>query len=256
MLTLGQLGKFEPIPRLNFIFHENGFRRRAVMVNIAGCDLDSFAEQAKGLVISEIKLRPGERIEFGGSYRFLQASLLELRWIVPVTLLLFYFLIALSLRSFSRALIVYTGIPFALVGGILALAVARMPLTLPALIGLMAVAGIAVLNKLVFVHQYIKLRNRDLGTKEAVVKTTENRLRPVLSTALVAMVGFFPMLLSTELGSEVQRPIAVVVIGGLFTSTLLTLVILPLLLLLFDKERIEQMQDTGSRISPREAARA
>jgi heavy metal efflux system protein len=256
MLTLGQLGKFEPIPRLNFLFHENGFRRRAVMVNIAGRDLDSFAEQAKDLVSSEIKLRPGERIEFGGSYRFLQASLLELRWIIPVTLLLFYFLIALSLRSFSRAFIVYTGIPFALVGGIFALAVAKMPLTLSALIGLMAVAGIAVLNKLVFVHHYLKLRKRDLGTKEAVVKTTENRLRPVLSTALVAIVGFLPMLLSTELGAEVQRPIAVVVIGGLFTSTLLTLVILPLLLLLFDKERIEEMQDTRSRISPRAAARA
>jgi heavy metal efflux system protein len=237
MLTLGQLGKFESVPRLNFVFHENGFRRRAVMVNIRGRDLDGFTQTARGAIQSSIKLLPDERIEFGGSYRFLQASLHELNWIIPVTLIVFYLLITVSLRSWSRAFIVYSGVPFAIVGGIFSLALAKMPLTLSALIGLMAVAGIAVLNKLVFVHHYARLRQKNLGTKEAVIKTTENRLRPVLSTAMVAMVGFFPMLFSNELGAEVQRPIALVVIGGLFTSTLLTLVILPLLLLLFEKDK-------------------
>jgi len=249
MLTLGQLGKFGQVPHLNFIFHENAFRRRAVRVNIGGRDLDGFAQAANEAIRSEIKLQPGERIEFGGSYRFLQASLKELQWIVPATLILFYLLIALSLRSWSRALIVYSGIPFALVGGIFALALAKMSLTLSALIGLMAVAGIAVLNKLVFVHHYAKLRRTDLGPKEAVIQTTQNRLRPVLSTALVAMAGFIPMLLSTELGAEVQRPIALVVIGGLFTSTLLTLVILPLLLLLSDRAETEQ---SSLALQPRE----
>ena len=249
ILTLGQLGKFEQVPRLNFIFHENAFRRRAVMVNIEGRDLDGFAQATKAAIRSEIKLLPGERIEFGGSYRFLQNSLRELQWIIPGTLVLFYLLIAWSLRSWSRAFIVYSGIPFALVGGIFALALTQMSLSLSALIGLMAVAGIAVLNKLVFVHHYAKLRRADLGPKEAVIQTTQNRLRPVLSTALVAMAGFVPMLLSTDLGAEVQRPIALVVIGGLFTSTVLTLVILPLLLLLFDRAGIEQ---TSASLQPRE----
>jgi heavy metal efflux system protein len=254
MLTLGQLGKFTEVPRLNFIFHENGFRRRAVMVNIRDRDLDSFAQGAKEAIQSEVKLRPDERIELGGSYRFLQASLKELQWIVPVTLIVFYLLIAWSLRSWGRALIVYVGVPFALVGGILALVFAQMSLTLSALIGLLAVAGIAILNKLVFVHHYMKLRRGELTTKDAVILTTRNRLRPVLSTALVAMVGFVPMLLSTELGAEVQRPIALVVIGGLFSSTLLTLVILPLLLLLFEKDEVklstEQRASATNEASP------
>jgi len=230
VLTLGQLGKFEEHSRLNLIFHENGFRRRAVMVNVEGRDLDSFGRIAKNAIRSEVKLAPGERIEFGGNYRFLEASLNELRWIVPATLIAIYLLVAFSLRSWSRALIVYSGVPFALIGGIFALGVAKMSLSLSALIGLMALTGIAVFNKLVFVHHYAKLREKNLGVKAAVIQTTKNRFRPVLCTALVAMAGFIPMLLSTELGAEVQRPIAVVVIGGLFTSTSLTLVILPLLL--------------------------
>jgi cobalt-zinc-cadmium resistance protein CzcA len=151
-------------------------------------------------------------------------------------------------------LIVYVGVPFALVGGIFALAFAQMSLTLSALIGLLAVAGIAILNKLVFVHHYMKLRGGELTTKDAVILTTRNRLRPVLSTALVAMVGFVPMLLSTELGAEVQRPIALVVIGGLLSSTLLTLVILPLLLLLFEKDEVklsaQQHASATNEVSP------
>jgi cobalt-zinc-cadmium resistance protein CzcA len=237
LLTLGQLGKFQPVSHQNFIFHKNGFRRRAVMVNITGRDLDSFVRETRTVLVSALKLEPGEHIEFGGSYRFLQASLVELRWIVPSILVLFYGVIALTLRSWRRALAVYVGVPFALAGGIFALALAGMPLTLSALIGLVAVAGIALLNKLVFVHHYVRLRRQGLGPREAVVQTTKNRLRPVLSTALVAIAGFLPMLFSAELGAEVQRPIAIVIIGGLFTSTLLTLFLLPMLLLLFDGDR-------------------
>ena len=234
LLTLGQLGKFQPVNHQNFIFHQNGFRRRAVMVNISGRDLDGFVQETRTVLTSALKLEPGEHIEFGGSYRFLQASLVELRWIIPAILVIFYGLIALTLRSWRRALAVYVGVPFALAGGIFALALAGLSLTLSALIGLVAVAGIALLNKLVFVHHYVRLRDQDLAPQEAVVETTKNRLRPVLSTALVAIAGFLPMLFSSELGAEVQRPIAVVIIGGLFTSTLLTLFLLPMLLLLFE----------------------
>jgi cobalt-zinc-cadmium resistance protein CzcA len=230
MLTLGQIGFTKKTDRLNSIFHENGLRRRAVMVNFSGRDLNGFVSDVKGAIASSVKLPEGAHIEYGGRYRNLGSALARLAWIIPVTLCLIFVMVVCALRSLSRALIVYTGVPFALVGGIAGLWIQGMPLTISALIGLIAVAGIAILNKLVFIDHYARLRRSGVEPWEAIVETTRNRIRPVLATALVASLGFLPMAFSTHVGAEVQRPIAVVVIGGLVTSTLLTLIVLPLLL--------------------------
>jgi heavy metal efflux system protein len=244
MLTLGQLGRFERIEVPNFVYHENGFRRRVVTVNLNGRDLGGFAETVRSLLAREIRLVPGERIEYGGNYRLLSESIERLKWLVPSTLASFFVLLALFLRSASRALMVYSALPFALVGGIVSLALNGMGLTLSAGIGLLAVGGIALLNKVVFMHHYAQLRAEQVPVVTAIHETTRRRLRPILTTAAVAMAGFVPMLLSTELGAEVQRPIATVVIGGLFTSTVVTLVVLPLLLFLC--ERTEPDPEIGT----------
>ena len=190
----------------------------------------------KGAIASSVKLPEGAQIEYGGLYRNLGSALARLAWIIPVTLCLIFVIVVCALRSLSRALIVYTGVPFALVGGIAGLWTQGMPLTISALIGLIAVAGIAILNKLVFIDHYARLRRSGVEPWEAIVETTRNRIRPVLATALVASLGFLPMAFSTHVGAEVQRPIAVVVIGGLVTSTLLTLIVLPLLLTPFGRK--------------------
>jgi cobalt-zinc-cadmium resistance protein CzcA len=243
MLTLGQLGSSKTTDRLNSIFHENGLRRRAVMVNFEGRDLNGFVADVKAAVTGAVQLPDGAHIEYGGRYRNLQSALQQLYWIIPVALILIFVIVALTLRSIPRALIVYTGVPFALVGGIVALWSRGMPLTISALVGLIAVAGIAILNKLVFIDHYARLRENGIDPWRAVVETTRNRLRPVLSTALVASLGFLPMAFSTHLGTEIQRPIAVVVIGGLLTSTLLTLVVLPLLLVPFGRTRKQRPEE-------------
>ena len=250
MLTLGQLGRFERIEVPNFVYHENGFRRRVVTVNLNGRDLGGFAETVRSLLAHEIRLEPGERIEYGGNYRLLSESIERLKWLVPLTLASFFVLLAVFLRSATRALIVYSALPFALVGGIVSLALNGMSLTLSAGVGLLAVAGIALLNKVVFIHHYAQLRAEQVPVLTAIQETTRRRLRPIVTTAAVAVAGFVPMLLSTELGAEVQRPIATVVIGGLFTSTVVTLVVLPLLLYLC--ERTEADPEIGTAAAKEE----
>jgi cobalt-zinc-cadmium resistance protein CzcA len=250
MLTLGQLGRFQQVVVPNFVYHESGFRRRIVTVNLNWRDLGGFAESVRSLLAREIKLQPGERIEYGGNYRLLSESIERLKWLVPLTVGSFLLLLALFLRSLTRALIAYSALPFALVGGIASLALSGMSLTLSAGIGLLAVGGIALLNKVVFMHHYGQLRAQQVPVLTAIQETTRRRLRPILTTAAVAMTGFVPMLLSNELGAEVQRPIATVVIGGLFTSTVVTLVILPLLLFLWDKA--EGDRDHTAKATPRE----
>ena len=242
MLTLGQLGRFTEVQRLNTVFHENGERRRAVMINVSGRDLKSFVEEAKTRITPSLASPKNVRLQFGGNYVRLVSGLNELFWIASVLAIVTFLLVAAVLRSWPRALVVYTAVPFALVGGVWALGARGLPFTLSALIGLVAVGGIAILNKLVFVHHFGKLRDAGMSCTDAVIETTRNRLRPVLSTALVASIGFLPMAFSTEMGAEVQRPIAVVIIGGLLTSTLVTLILLPLLLLPFWQSHLKDSQ--------------
>jgi heavy metal efflux system protein len=178
-------------------------------------------------------LPEGYYITWGGQFENLQRATLMLAIVVPIALLLIFILLFMTFGSISQALLIYTGIPFAVVGGIFALAVRGMPFSISAGVGFIALSGVAVLNGVVMVS-YINSLKDSMGTQAAVFEGALTRLRPVLMTALVASLGFFPMAFSNSAGAEVQRPLATVVIGGLITSSVLTLLLLPNLFIWFE----------------------
>lgn len=214
------------------IGHEDAQRRSLVLSNVRGRDLGSFVQEVKDRVAAQITLPPGMFLEWGGQYENQQRAMSRLSLMVPAALLLIFGLLYLSFRSVSQAFLVLSNVPFALVGGIAALWLRDLNLNLSASIGFIALFGIAMLNGVVLVEHLNQLRHdptvRDDLTARVTLGATD-RLRPVLMTALVASLGFVPMALSTSPGSEVQRPLASVVIGGLVTSTFLTLFVLPVL---------------------------
>jgi cobalt-zinc-cadmium resistance protein CzcA len=211
------------------IAHEDAQRRTLVMANVRGRDLGSFVKEVRGRVDALVDVPSGVFLEWGGQYENQQRALGRLVLVVPAALLLIYFLLFLSFGSVSQAGLVLLNVPFALVGGVAALWLRGLNLNLSASIGFIALFGIAVLNGVVLVEHLNHLRARGRALERAVREGALDRLRPVLMTALVASLGFVPMALSTSAGSEVQRPLASVVIGGLVTSTFLTLFVLPLL---------------------------
>ena len=236
MLTLGQLGQFKPEALASRILHKDLQRRRAVMVNVRGRDLGGYAKDVvTRLRDGATRLPAGVRVEVGGHYRLLAAALGRLAWVIPALLVVGFMLVAAGLKSWRFAALVYSAVPFAVVGGVAALAVRGLPLSVSALLGLTAVGGIALLNKLVFMHAYQRYRAEGRPVWPAIIGATQDRLRPVLATALVATMGFLPMALSSGIGAEVQRPIAWVIMGGLLTSTAVTLFLLPLLLLVTER---------------------
>jgi cobalt-zinc-cadmium resistance protein CzcA len=180
-----------------------------------------------------VKLPDGYYITWGGQFENLQRATTMLAIVVPIALLLIFILLFMTFGSVSQALLIYSGIPFAMVGGIFALAIRGMPFSISAGIGFIALSGVAVLNGVVMVSYINSLKVR-MDTEAAVIKGAITRLRPVLMTALVASLGFFPMAFSSSAGAEVQRPLATVVIGGLVTSSVLTLLLLPNLYLMFE----------------------
>jgi cobalt-zinc-cadmium resistance protein CzcA len=199
------------------------------MANVRGRDLGSFVKEVRGRVDALVDVPSGVFLEWGGQYENQQRALGRLVLVVPAALLLIYFLLFLSFGSVTQAGLVLLNVPFALVGGVAALWLRGLNLNLSASIGFIALFGIAVLNGVVLVEHLNHLRARGRELERAVREGALDRLRPVLMTALVASLGFVPMALSTSAGSEVQRPLASVVIGGLVTSTFLTLFVLPLL---------------------------
>lgn len=213
------------------IGHEDAQRRSLVLSNVRGRDLGGFVEEVRARVANDVTLPPGVFLEWGGQYENQQRAMGRLKIVVPAALLLIFGLLYLSFRSIAQALLVLSNVPFALVGGIGALWIRGLNLNLSASIGFIALFGIAVLNGVVLVEHLNHLRHDphfdDVLTR--VRRGATDRLRPVLMTALVASLGFIPMALSRSPGSEVQRPLASVVIGGLITSTLLTLFVLPVL---------------------------
>ena len=233
MVPLSRVARLKKAPIVEPIQHDEGKRRAALMVSLSTSDLAGYVKKAQAAVESQVKLPPGYRIEFGGQIHQLEAAQRRLSIIVPVTLLLIFALVYAALRSVREAAIVYTGIPFAVTGGVLALWLRGMPFSITAAIGFIALSGIAMLNGLVLVDHINSLRDgREgdaLSINDAVRQGARDRLRPVLSTALVASIGFVPMAIATGAGAEVQRPLATVVIGGIVTSTLLTLLLLPTL---------------------------
>jgi cobalt-zinc-cadmium resistance protein CzcA len=221
------------------ISREDTRRRIVVELNVRGRDIGSFVNEAQGVIERQIQIPAGYYITWGGQFENLQRATQRLLIVVPLALFLIFILLFTTFNSVRQAVMIYTGIPFAVVGGVLALALRGMPFSISAGIGFIALFGVAVLNGVVMVSYINRLRDEGRSLNDAVVEGAHTRLRPVLMTALVASLGFIPMALATSAGAEVQRPLATVVIGGLITSTLLTLLVLPTIYLWFSKEKSE-----------------
>lgn len=226
-VPLGEVVETELVTGLNQVNRENGKRRVVVTANVRDRDLGSFVKDVQAALESEVELPPGYWLDYGGTFQQLQSAAQRLAIVVPVTLLLIVGLLYLALGSARDALVIFSGVPLALTGGVLALWLRDIPLSISAGVGFIALSGIAVLNGLVMVSFIRDLRARGLGLDEAIIQGAMTRLRPVLMTALVAALGFVPMAFNSGIGSEVQRPLATVVIGGIVSSTLLTLIVLP-----------------------------
>ncbi|NIJ69171.1 cobalt-zinc-cadmium resistance protein CzcA [Xanthomonas sp. 60] len=228
-VPLRELARIESSEGPNQINRENGKRRIVVTANVRDRDLGGFVMELQRVLPAQVALPAGYWIGYGGSFEQLISASQRLAVVVPVTLLLIFALLFWAFGSGRDALIVFSGVPLALTGGVLALAARGLPLSIPAGIGFIALSGVAVLNGLVMVTFVRQLRAQGLPVGEAVRESALGRLRPVLMTALVASLGFVPMAFNVGAGSEVQRPLATVVIGGIVSSTLLTLLVLPVL---------------------------
>jgi len=229
LLTLGQVADFRVVEQVAAIAREYSQRRAAIMVNLRGRDVESFVLEAQKKVAEQIKLPQGYTIEFGGQFKNLQEARARLAIVVPVALALIFILVFMSLGSLRQTLLVYTGIPLAVTGGVFALWLRGLPFSISAGVGFIALSGVAVLNGLVMISFFNLLRERGRDVPTSVREGAMTRLRPVLMTALVASLGFVPMAIASGAGAEVQRPLATVVIGGILSSTFLTLVLLPTL---------------------------
>ncbi|MEL0028480.1 MAG: efflux RND transporter permease subunit, partial [Perlucidibaca sp.] len=228
-IPLGELATVTLAPGPNQISRENGKRRIVVTANVRGRDIGSFVAEAQTAIETGITLPTGYWASWGGSFEQLQSAERRLMLVVPLTLLLILALLRASLGSLKDGLLVFSGVPLALTGGILALWLRGIPLSISAVVGFIALSGVAVLNGLVLVSFIRQLRDNGRTLADAIREGTLTRLRPVLMTALVASLGFVPMALAMGAGAEVQRPLATVVIGGILSSTLLTLLVLPVL---------------------------
>lgn len=229
LLTLGQVADFKVVEQVAAISREFSQRRAAIMVNLRGRDVESFVLEAQRKVADQIKLPDGYTIEFGGQFKNLQQARARLVIVVPVALALIFALVFMALGSLRQTLLVYTGIPLAITGGVFALWFRDLPFSISAGVGFIALSGVAVLNGLMMISYFNLLRERGLDITASVCEGAMTRLRPVLMTALVASLGFVPMAIASGAGAEVQRPLATVVIGGILSSTFLTLVLLPTL---------------------------
>ena len=228
-VPLSELADLELTTGYNQVYRENGKRRVVVTSNVRGRDLGGFVKDVQQAVSQSVEIPAGYWIEYGGTYQKLQSASDRLSVVVPLTLVLIIGLLLLALNSLKDATIVFTGVPLALTGGVFALLLRDIPFSISAAVGFIALSGIAILNGLVMVSFIRDLRDKGLNLDQAITQGAITRLRPVLTTALVASLGFIPMALNTGIGSEVQRPLATVVIGGIISSTLLTLVVLPAL---------------------------
>ena len=228
-IALSQLARLEVIDGPVKVEREQSSRMAVVRANVRGRDLVGFVAQAQAAVAQKVPLPPGYRLAWGGQFENQQRAAARLALVVPLALALIVGLLFATLGSLRQALLVFANIPLALVGGVAALAVSGEYLSVPASVGFIALMGIAVLNGLVLVTCFNQLAARGLSTTEVVRQGALRRLRPVLMTASITALGLLPLLLATGPGSEIQRPLAIVVIGGLLSSTLLTLVLLPLL---------------------------
>ena len=227
-IPLNELADLVLEPAPSQVNRENGKRFITITTNVRGRSLGEFVQEVKQRIATEIDIPSGYWLSYGGTFEQMESATQRLSLIVPVTLLLIIGLLIMAFHSVKDALIIFTGVPFALTGGVLMLWGRDMPLSISAGVGFIALSGVAVLNGLVMLS-FIRTLRSELEVYQAVVQGAITRLRPVLMTALVAGLGFVPMALNTGVGAEVQRPLATVVIGGILSSTLLTLIVLPML---------------------------
>ena len=249
-VPLRAVSKIEIAEGHNQISRENGKRRVVVQANVRGRDIGSFVAEAQAVIAREVKLPPGTWLDWGGQFENLVAARKRLAIVVPACFFLIFLLLFSTFNSVKYALVVFSGVPLALTGGVVALWLRGIPFSISAAVGFIALSGVAVLNGLVMVTFINQLRDEGMSVTHAVVEGSLARLRPVLMTALVASLGFVPMALATGTGAEVQRPLATVVIGGIISSTALTLVVLPALYRIFEREK------QASRAEAKEAAPA
>src|SRR5436190_852060 len=235
MLPLGQVVEFSTLQTVEPIQRDEGQRRAALMVNLKTHDIEGYVRAAEQTIHQQVKLPEGYLVEFGGQFENLQQARARLAVVVPTALVLIFMLIFLTFHSLRQAFLVYSGIPLAITGGVVALWLRGMPFSITAAVGFIALTGVAVLNGVVLVSYFNQLREEGRNVLDAVREGSLTRLRPVLMTAAVASLGFVPMAIATGAGAEVQRPLATVVIGGILSSTFLTLVLLPVLYAWFEK---------------------
>ena len=241
-VPLSAVASFDIAPGPNQVSREDGKRRIVVSANVRGRDIGSFVTEAQQRLES-LQLPAGYWTRWGGTFENLESARKRLTIVVPAALLMVFVLLFAMFGNVRDGLIVFTGIPFALTGGILALWMRGIPLSISAAIGFIALSGVAVLNGLVMIAYIRSLREEGKRLYEAVTEGALTRLRPVLMTALVASLGFVPMAIATGTGAEVQRPLATVVIGGILSSTLLTLLVLPLLYSLIHRKDLSETED-------------
>jgi heavy metal efflux system protein len=234
-VPLGEVAKINLSLGPNQISRENGKRRAVVAANVRGRDLGSFVEEVRQRIDAEVTLPEGYWLDYGGTFEQLESAAARLRVLVPLTLVLIYLLLMVTFGSARDAALVFSGVPLALTGGIAALALRDIPLSISAAVGFITLSGVAVLSGVIMVSYIRDLRQKGVGVEEAIMRGALTRLRPILMIALVASLGFLPMALNTGTGAEVQRPLATVVIGGILSATVLTLVVLPALYRMFNR---------------------
>jgi heavy metal efflux system protein len=228
------------------VTREQGKRFAVVLANVRGRDLGSFVTEAQAKIKRDVKLPTGYYLEWSGQFENLERATARLALVVPLALGLIFALLFLSFGNLKQSLLIFTGVPLAVTGGVFGLVLRGLPLSISAGIGFIALSGVAVLNGVVMVSAINALRAEGRTVREAVWEGANSRLRPVLMTALVAAIGFIPMALNTGIGAEVQRPLATVVIGGIVSSTILTLVVLPMLYAWFIKEETHEVDVAAS----------
>lgn len=237
-LTLQQVADVEVIDSPATINREWGRRLIRVQTNVRGRDVASFVAETQERIEQQVTLPVGYVIEWGGQFENLQRAQLRFAIIVPLTMLLVFFLLYLSMKSWRDVFIIYTGIPFSVIGGVLALHYRAIPFSVSAAVGFIALIGIAVLNGQIMIEAVRAYRKEGMSLLDAIIHGGKERLRPVLATSVTDIVGFIPMALSTGVGAEVQRPLATVVVGGMLSGTVLTLFLLPILYLVIPKASV------------------
>ena len=238
-IPLGQLAEIEMIEGPVQISREDGIRRIGIEMNISGRDIGSFVEEAKRKIKENIQLPAGYYLTWGGQFENQQRAMNKLMIIGPVVIGLILLLLFVTFKSIRLALLVISNLPFALIGGIISLYISGLYLSVPASVGFVVLFGVAVLNGVVLVSRISQLREEGIELKEAIIKGSLDRFRPVLMTASIAIFSLIPMLYASGTGSEIQKPLATVVVGGLITSTLLTLLIIPSVYSWFEKRKVE-----------------